>query len=230
MQKAELEQKQLLLNSVIRSQEEERIRISKDLHDHVGSSLSGLRFIVSRITGSINDEQAIKSISDETKASIDKIMEDVRNISHSLSPAGLELWGFHEALEAYCDKTGRSAGLNILVKDNSNGTLRQMLFDDALSLFRVMQELINNSIKHASPQNITITIGLEDTNIVVRYADDGVGFDMTENKGRGIGMYNIESRLGMIKAGYNMVTSKGKGYSFIIKLPGAILNRTTQNG
>jgi signal transduction histidine kinase len=229
MQKAELEHKQQILNSIISSQEEERIRISKDLHDHVGSTLSSLRFIVSRIGASANDPAAIRSISDETKGSIDRIIEDVRNISHSLSPAGLELWGFHEALEAYCDKTGNASGLNIITYDSTDGILKQLLFDDALSLFRVVQELVNNTIKHASAQNVTITISADDHCIYVRYADDGRGIDLKSDKGRGIGIYNIESRLGMINAEYDIVTAPGAGYTFNIRMPVLLLNRKTEN-
>ncbi len=228
LQKAELEHKQQLLHSIIQSQEEERIRISKDLHDHVGSSLSGLRFLVSRITGA--DADTVKTIATDTKANIDRIIEDVRNISHSLSPAGLELWGFHEALEEYCDKTARASGIEIQVADKTGNALKQLSFDVALSLFRVIQELINNTIKHAAAQHVSITITPEPGAILITYKDDGKGIDLSNGKKQGIGMYNIESRLSMIHTTYSVASAIGKGYTFIAKIPATLLDKTTQNG
>lgn len=219
MQKAELEHKQMLLNSIIQSQEEERVRISKDLHDHVGSALSTLRLMVSRLSKAGIDADSVKTVADESRKSIDGIIEDVRNVSHSLSPAGLELWGFHEALEAYCEKTAASSGLEIEVQDDSNGILKGLSFDDALSLFRVMQELMNNTIKHAKASTVHIVTSATEDEIAVEYKDNGLGVDAGENKRAGIGIYNMANRLSMIRATYDVQSGKGQGYCFTVKIP-----------
>jgi len=230
MQKAELEHKQLLLNSIVQSQEGERMRISKDLHDHVGSSLSRMRLDVSGILNTDADMAGIKKIASATKADIDRIIEDIRNISHSLSPAGLELWGFHEALGEYCDKVGKSSGIEIHIYDSSDGLLRHLPFDDALSLFRVVQELINNTIKHANAHTITINTLKEADMVVLKYADDGKGMDRSSNKSDGIGIYNIESRLSMIEARYEIRSSPGKGYSFEARIPEKRVSKINKDG
>lgn len=226
LQKAELDHKQHLLYATIQSQEKERMRISKDLHDHIGSSLSNLRFVVSRIQNAGADENAVKDLSEECKVNIDRIIEDVRNISHSLSPAGLALWGFHESLKEFCEKTGQSTGLNIQVEDYAEDVLTQLTFDVSLSLFRVMQELLSNTIKHASAKKITITTSKENDAIVIKYADDGNGINANNSNSHGIGLYNIESRLSMIQARYEIISSSGAGYFFNIMLPFHILNKT----
>lgn len=219
MQKAELDHKQMLLNSIIKSQEEERVRISKDLHDHVGSALSTLRLMVSRLSKPGIDGENVKSVAEEARKGIDGIIEDVRNVSHSLSPAGLELWGFHEALEAYCEKTAASAGLNIAVQDETGGILQGLSFDDALSLFRVMQELMNNTIKHAKANVVRISTTASESEVVIAYSDDGVGVDIDAQARPGIGIYNMANRLSMINATYELKSGKGKGYQFTVKLP-----------
>ncbi|MCF8450227.1 MAG: hypothetical protein K9G49_10195 [Taibaiella sp.] len=230
IQKAALEHKTNLISSVIQSQETERIRISKELHDHVGSSLSSLRFLVSRITQAGTDATSLKEIAEESKAGIDSIIQDVRNISHSLSPAGLELWGFHEALEEYCDKMSHLTGLTISVTDNSECILKKLLFDDALSLFRVLQELLTNTIKHASAKVVTISVNQKEGQITVKYTDDGIGMDTHNQSIAGIGTYNIESRLNMLQADYDITTAPGRGYIFIIKLRAEMLDKKTHNG
>lgn len=227
---AELEHQRELMASVIRSQEEERIRISKDLHDHVGATLSGLRMQVSQIASPRAEADAMKRIAKETKEGIDGIIEDVRNISHSLSPAGLELWGFHEAMEAYCEKTASSSGIDIHVTDETDGALKQLIFDDSLALFRVIQELVNNTIKHANAKGITITVRKNNEDIEVLYADDGMGVDMTKTKAAGIGMFNIESRLHMLPATYAVTSSPGNGYTFVITIPGRVLHKQDNHG
>jgi signal transduction histidine kinase len=222
MQKAELEHKQLLLNSIIRSQEEERIRISKELHDHVGSSLAGIRLLVSRLKGA--DADAVSNIATETRSGIDKVIEDVRSISHNLSPAGLELWGFNEALEEYSHKTGRAAGIAIEMNDAADGRMNDLCFDDALSVFRVMQELVNNTIKHAQAARITIDIRQAGAGVEITYTDDGKGIDKEKNT-HGIGMYNIESRLSTIGATCSVPPPVDKGYKMLISIPATALNK-----
>ncbi len=230
IQKAELNHRQHVLNAIMQSQENERIRISKDIHDHIGSSLSNLRFMVSRIQHLTPDIPAIQSITEEYKTMIDRVIEDVRNISHSLSPSGLALWGFQESLEEFCENMSLSTGLVIQVTDYSCGILKQLPFDISLSLFRVMQELLSNTIKHASAQKVSIITNKENNYIMIQYSDDGKGTDADVFHSHGIGMYNIESRLSMIQAEYTMKSSAGAGFSFNIKLPQNSLNKTMLYG
>jgi signal transduction histidine kinase len=228
LQKAELEHRQHLLNATIQSQESERKRISKELHDHVGSSLSSLRFLVSRMGQQGKEQAAVHTIVEDYKSSIDRIIEDVRNISHSLSPAGLELWGFHDALDEYFEKTCQAAGLEVTITDDTSKALNAMVFDDALSLFRVMQELLNNTIKHAGAKKVTVHTKPGQESISIHYADDGRG--IAAKAGRGIGTYNMESRLSTIDATYEVVTDAGAGYNFHITVPNARLNQVQSNG
>ena len=228
IQAAELEHRQHLLNATIQSQEHERKRISRELHDNVGSSLSSLRFLVSRIGQQGQSQEGLIGLVDDYKKSIDRVIEDVRNISHSLSPAGLELWGFHDALDEYFEKACAAAGIALRIADESGKALSGLVFDDALSLFRVMQELLNNTLKHAGANVVTVHIIPVNDSILIQYADNGKG--IPANAGRGIGTYNIESRLSTIDATYEVVADAGPGYHFHISVPAARLKKVTGHG
>jgi signal transduction histidine kinase len=226
----ELEYQQKLLAASVQTQESERKRISQDLHDHVGGALSGLRYVISGISGTANEDLTVNEIAQKARVGIDAIIDDVRNISHSLSPAGLELWGFHEALYEYADKAATSSGVQIVVTDRTNGLLQQLGFDDALSLFRVIQELITNTLKHAQASHITIVSDILADKIVLVYSDDGVGMKLSEGQNNGIGLYNIESRLSMLNASYKVDSAPGKGYLFTITIPAAVLTKNKKHG
>ncbi len=230
MMSREREYQQKLLVASIHSQENERKRISQDLHDHVGGALSGLRYVISGISGPGDNDQTMSEIAQKARAGIDDIINDVRNISHSLSPAGLELWGFHEALYEYTDKTAASSGVPIDVTDRTNGLLQQLGFDDALSLFRVIQELITNTLKHARASQITILSDIRNDQITLVYTDDGVGVQMADGQNNGIGLYNIESRLSLLNASYKVSSAPGTGYSFTISIPASILTENKKHG
>jgi signal transduction histidine kinase len=228
LQRAELVHRQHLLNATIQSQENERKRISRELHDHVGSSLSTLRFLVAKIGQASKEQPVISALAEDYKKGIDRIIEDVRNISHSLSPAGLELWGFHDAMEEYFEKTCRTAGMEVTIADNTDKGLNALVFDDALSLFRVMQELLNNTVKHAGAKQVSVHTKHANGSVLIHYADNGKG--MAVKAGRGIGTYNMESRLSTIDASYEVITSPGAGYKFNITVPAARLINKQDHG
>lgn len=218
----EQEYQQRLLKAIIESQENERLQISKELHDNIGSSLSHLRHMINLIQSAWNDQPELKKLTEKYKSYIDLIIRDVRNISHNLSPAGLEIWGLHDAIENFCDRIRMAEGLDITIEDDTNGALKNLVFDDALSLFRVIQELITNTIKHASAHKIAINTSLENDYLKIQYYDDGVGTDIDIFNSEGIGIYNIKNRLSIIKASYNYTSSSEGGFFSPSKYPVAV--------
>lgn len=225
-QNAELKQREIahqqtVLHAILQSQEDERLRISKDLHDHIGSSLSRLRFIMAGIQRCSGEQECIDTAVEECKAGIDNLIEDIRDISHTLSPAGLNLWGLHTTLEAYCDKMARASGIAIEVKGNAGPAMRKIPFDNALSLYRIIQELVSNTIKHAAANRIQITTCEDENRIIINYTDDGIGTDadVFNRDNAGIGMFNIKNRLDVIGASYEVNTGIDKGFAFTIQLP-----------
>ncbi|WP_184547059.1 sensor histidine kinase [Mucilaginibacter sp. FT3.2] len=205
-----------LLHAVIHSQEEERKRIGQDLHDEVGGSLSNLRMLINRLDNHIGAESS-EPKGGIYKQLIDKIIDDVRNISHNLSPPGLELFGFSEALEDL--KATISKGQDSLISITNHAVVATDALPKhvALALIRVLQELVTNTLKHAKANYIGISLFMKNDLLSIHYSDNGIGFDIEDKRlKKGMGMQNIESRLMMINARYSVKTTVGKGFSMFI--------------
>jgi signal transduction histidine kinase len=210
MQKAALEHNEQLLNATLLSQEEERKRIGRDLHDDVGAALSNLKMIIAQ-SGENNTRRQ--------KPLIDNIISTVRNISHSLSPPGLDLFGLEFTLQEWFDSFNNGGSLQVHFTNNIGPALDQIVKLSALSLFRVIQELLSNMLKHAAAKNVTVDFFSADNAIALNYTDDGKGFTSSAQKKPGMGMQNIEARLKMIGANFDIQSEQGNGFTIKILLP-----------
>lgn len=215
---AELQHRQQLIQANICSQEEERVRISRELHDQVGSTLSSLRLLISRMQAGGTDREEQQIMSDQCKQTIDELIHDVRNISHTLTPPALSLWGLTEALQLLCEKINRSTGMPVLCSCDKED-LVQLPFDHALAVYRVIQELLGNTLKHAAATEVHIDISGHLQRITIRYHDNGVGTELRRSDRQGIGLQNIDSRLRMIGADYHTDTAPGQGFSLYLSYP-----------
>ncbi|HYC29800.1 MAG TPA: sensor histidine kinase [Chitinophagaceae bacterium] len=215
LKKAELKHQEELLHATIQSQEDERRRIGRDLHDGVGSLLSNLRMNINRLNTTVGNEPAVNGMATHCSTLIDKTITDVRAIAHSLSPPGLELFGLGGALEELSDSINQSGALRVAIRDDY-GHLQQLPPNVSLSLYRVLQELLSNTLKHANASTTAIHFFERDGMLEINYSDDGKGF--TTFPTTGMGMRNVESRLGMINASYNISSSPGQGFSATIKV------------
>lgn len=214
MQKAELDHQETLLHSVIQSQEEERKRIGRDLHDDVGSALSNLRMVF----GKIVSEQETPANGENYKPLIDNIINTVRNISHSLSPPGLELFGLEYTLHELCDNFNSAGVLHLTLTNHSGEEIDELGPIPSLTLYRVIQELLSNTVKHAGATDADISFSREANDMLVMYKDNGKGIDTSSAKKPGMGMQNIESRLNMIQAPFVIESSPGNGFKISIKI------------
>lgn len=205
MQKAELEYSNQLLNATLTSQEEERKRIGTDLHDDVGASLSNLKMILQQTTETEETKKKYKPL-------IDNIITTVRTISHALSPPGLELFGFEYALQELVDSFNIAGNIKVSLNNETGSKLNELPKSTSLALFRIIQELLSNTLKHANAKNILISFTEIKDEWCFSYTDDGKGINLENSKNTGMGMKNIEARLKMINATYNFVTSAGNGF------------------
>jgi signal transduction histidine kinase len=208
MQRAELEHSEKLLHAALQSQEDERRRIGRDLHDDVGAALSNLRMVMGQ-----GYKMAENEGKDTTayKPLIDNIITTVRNISHSLSPPGLELFGLEHTLYELCDTFNTSGVIRLSFINEAGSRVDGLEKNTALATYRVLQELISNTIKHAEAKKIVIRFCVENNRLVLVYSDDGKGFDASVVKKTGMGLQNIEARLSMVQAAFTVNTSPGNG-------------------
>jgi signal transduction histidine kinase len=205
MQKAEVEYSSQLLNATLTSQEEERKRIGTDLHDDVGASLSNLKMILAQ-TAETEETKA------KYKPLIDNIITTVRTISHTLSPPGLELFGFEYALQELVDSFNIAGTIKVTLNNEVGSRVDELPKETTLALYRILQELLSNTVKHANAKNIEISFLEKDNTLCFTYADDGKGIDLANSKSAGMGMKNIEARLKMINATHAFATSAGNGF------------------
>jgi len=212
----QLKHQQELLRTMIRSQESERKRIGQDLHDDVGTALANLRLTLNLFEH--DSATTVEQFSAQCKTIIDKVIQDVRFISHNLSPPGIELYGFLGALEELCDAITEMRALQITI-DNQAGPLLDALDQtQAISIYRIMEELISNTLKHAQASKIEIFFAVDERALIVIYHDNGIGIMPGAMSKKGMGLHNIESRLKMINAQLAITAPGTQGYECKFKL------------
>ncbi|MGF7231966.1 sensor histidine kinase [Arachidicoccus sp.] len=217
---AELQYQKDLLKAIINSQEDERKRIGMDLHDEVGSTLSSLRLLVDTVFDEKKENDLSAAYSRKFKNTIDDVVFKVRNISHNLSPILSGAYEFYDAVLDFCDDINHAGKIEIHTSIQENAENIQLEHFTKLSLYRVIAELINNTIKHAEAQNITIDFSLVNNEYKIEYKDDGKGLLVNEKTIRkGIGFKNMESRLDSIDAKYSMESRLTTGFQMNIYLP-----------
>lgn len=208
--RSETEHQRELLNAVIRSQENERQRIGMNLHDEVGAALSSLRLLLQRrdITG--NDTMGT------CKTIIDRVIEDVRNVSHDLSPIRKGAYEFTDALEDRCEAINRSEQLRVDMLIDTYDDNFPVNDQEALALYRVVSELLSNTVRHAKAGRAEIRLSATNEDWRIDYRDDGVGMPRMMRR-KGMGMQNIESRLNMIGAKYRTGENSAGGFRMLIE-------------
>ncbi|MDZ7899678.1 MAG: sensor histidine kinase [Arcicella sp.] len=198
-----------LFQSSIDAMEDERRRVSRDLHDEIGAALSVLRLQVGQMnTDKDFDSENTQNLIVASKQLIDNTIENVRRISNDMLPSGLEEFGLKYAIEMLCDKIENASKLVI----NLNiGQLQRMDKRLELSLYRILQELLNNTLKHANATEANINFNTDNQQLTVYYQDNGQGFDLEKLSKRGLGLKNIESRVSMIHGQLEYLTNLEKG-------------------
>jgi signal transduction histidine kinase len=216
LQKAEIAHQKELLNAVIESQEAERKRVGRDLHDDVGTALSSLRLII-EMSKPTENERGHKAFITSTKNIIDKVIKDVRGISHNLSPTTLSYYGLVAAIEEHCNIINQSGKMEVKLENNAEITITSLNLSAATALYRVLEELLNNTIKHAGAT--TTMIGFDEQNelLLINYNDNGKGMVLNAADNKGMGMQNIESRLNNIGANYKINSGIGQGFNIEIQ-------------
>lgn len=216
LQETQLAQQKELLNAVIDSQEIERKRIGQDLHDEIGGTLSAIKLMLNSLKKQVPTEHA-ETLTD-AKELIDKMIVDVRHISHDLSPPGLSVFGLFPTIEAFVTLINNTGQIKIRLSQQGEADAVTLPEKTALAFFRVITQLVDNTIKHAKATIIDIDFKFAE-NLHIHYKDNGKGFDLAVlNERTGIGMQNIQSRLQMVNAHYQITTAEGRGFQIAIEL------------
>ncbi|UJH68422.1 tetratricopeptide repeat protein [Allomuricauda sp. SCSIO 65647] len=198
------------IDAMIEGQEKERQRIAEDLHDSLGGKLSALKLFVEDIKKS---DQALYG---KIKTVLDESYDDVRNISHQKNTSAMIEKGLIPAVNMVANRLKSTEKLHVEV---TNIDLKQKIQNFIeLQLFRIIQELLANTIKHAKAKNVNIQFSEENSTLNVLYEDDGIGFD-TENVDSGVGLKNIGNRIQKIGGSLAIDSNPGAGTTIILNVP-----------
>ena len=205
------------MQSMIIGQEKERQRIAVDLHDSLGGLLSAVKLQFDNIRLKLNGHFHADQYQHATRL-LDTAVEEVRNISRNLQPGALRELGLVSALKDLINRFEGEAYPDIFFQYyNIDEKLDDMT---ALSIYRIIQELINNTIKHAGADEILIQLTTEGDDIVIEYEDDGKGFDPEKLvTKKGMGVENIQSRINYLKGSLSFNSRENEGVSYLIRIP-----------
>lgn len=222
----ELERKEYLRlqlqKKIISSQEEERKRISRELHDDTGQSLTSLKLVLKRIE-EVDDLAEAKKIAYDMREMLAETLEGVRALSRDLRPSVLDDMGLKVALERYLEDCSKRLDicLDFQVYGLENWQPASYL---SITIYRVVQEAITNIVKHAKASNVSVIMEKRANNVVVVIEDDGVGFDINninsvENKEPSLGIFGMNERAHLIGGDLVIESAVGQGTTVYLKIP-----------
>ncbi|HBF18636.1 MAG: hypothetical protein CMI36_09860 [Owenweeksia sp.] len=216
LQQLETDLQKEMLDASIEGQERERKRLAKDLHDGIGSVLTGLNFhLKHQLRQAIDNSKEATFLADACGMLEDGIAE-VRRVSHNLMPATLEEFGLVQALEDIIEPLQQRGSLNLDLR--VRGNTRRLPPVAELGLLRVVQELIQNTVRHAHASHITIDLTFATHHLELRYTDNGKGFGPDLPAG-GIGIKNIRSRIQSVNGTLELNNGQEKGMEALIQIP-----------
>lgn len=200
---------QRVLAAVIRTEEQERQRFAKELHDGLGPLLSVIKMLVSGLDGNKSLEVNEK-IKQNLRQAVDEAISGVRDISANISPHILNNFGLKDAVEAFIKRLRQSG--NFTIHYTTNLTDQRFSYNVEVVVYRVICELINNTLRHAVAKQVTIDLQLEDGVLYLEYTDDGIGFDVQHvSTHEGMGLNNMRYRLQSGNGNIEITSEQGKG-------------------
>lgn len=214
----ETEKQLAAAEAVLKGEEQERSRLAKDLHDGLGGMLSGIKFSFQTMKGNLILTPENAQLFERSLDMLDSSIMEMRRVAHNLMPENLIKFGLDAALKDFCNDIQQSGVLkiNYISIGIDEAELEQSA---ALSIYRIIQELVNNILKHAEAKQALVQLTKNGNLILLDVEDDGKGFEHTKMLlSTGIGWSNIKSRLEYLGAKFTLDTAPGKGSSIHIEI------------
>ncbi len=196
----------------IGGQEQERKRVARELHDSIGQSLTSVKMMVDDLKLEYNDikQQVLK-------ANVNGLIEEVKQISESLAPSVLTDLGFEKAVQQLCKKINESTKINVELFVDVKDEIMDLY---ALDVYRIIQESLNNAVKHSTAKDIQVQILLIENSIRIFIEDNGIGFDVKKEFNKGTkGLSNLKERTESLGGVLFIDTSPGNGTTINIEIP-----------
>jgi two-component system, NarL family, sensor kinase len=207
----ELEKERQLVaaNAALRGEESERSRLARDLHDGLGGLLSGLKFRLNDMKGDIVlSDESVKQF-DRTLGLLDNSIKELRRVAHNLMPEALIKFGLKDALNDFCSGLNTS---DIEIKYRFHGEHKRIDQSLEIVVYRIVQELVNNALKHSGTKLIVVQIMQDENRLSLAVQDSGKGFDLKSvDAEKSLGLSSIKSRVAAHKGTIDIHTEPGKG-------------------
>ena len=218
----ELETQQQLTatEAVMKGEEQERSRLAKDLHDGLGGMLSGIKYSFNSMKGNLIMTPENAQAFERSMDMLDSSIKEMRRVAHNMMPEALVKFGLDAALKDFCSDINQSGALQVSYQ--SIGMNNEMIDQTkAIGIYRIIQELINNTMKHAAAKHAIIQLSKSGDNITLTVEDDGKGFDSgLLQSAKGMGWGNIMHRVEFLKGKLDVNSQAGKGTSVLIEFGG----------
>jgi PAS domain S-box-containing protein len=210
-----------LLRRLVRAQEDEQRRISRELHDQMGQSLAALLLGLKTLKDSVQPGPATEPIQ-RLQDITNRIADEMHSLIRELRPTALDDLGLQTALTNYIDEWSQQS--KVAIDFHSNGLLNERLDSQLEStIYRIVQEALNNVMKHANAQNVSIIVERRGSRVLVIVEDDGVGFDVeallkTPAKKRRFGLLGMQERVALVGGSLNIESTPGVGTTVLVHI------------
>lgn len=207
----------LTVDAMLKGQEEERSRLAKDLHDGLGGLLSGVKFSLTNVKDNLIVTPDSMAVFDRSLDMLDVSIRELRRVAHNMMPEMLVKFGLNEALKEYC--TSLNATKLVAVKYQSLGMVSRLNQTQEIIIYRIVQELLNNILKHSGATEAFVQLIRENMRLNIIVEDNGKGFDVAAlEQSKGAGWTNIRSRVEYLKGQLDITSQPGKGTMVNIEL------------
>lgn len=205
--------------AILKGQEEERSRLAKDLHDGLGGILSGVKYSFNNMKQQFILTEENATAFEKSMSMLDESISELRRVAHNMMPETLMKLSLSEALQDYCQQITQSSAVHITYQSFG---MEHLQLDNAVktTTYRIVQELINNILKHAAATEVMVQLIAKDDKLNITVEDNGKGFDTSQLfKSNGIGYKNISSRVDFLKGRMDIQSKEKEGTSVYIEIP-----------
>ncbi|MBL0316657.1 MAG: sensor histidine kinase [Flavobacteriales bacterium] len=216
IKKLEAEKQLAVVDSMLKGEEQERSRVAKDLHDGVGSLLSGVKLSLSSMKGNMFIQEADSRVFERSIEQLDTAIGEMRRVAHNMMPESLVTSGLITTIQNLFTSFDGKNGLSIHFEHHS---LEERLPKDyEIIMYRMIQELLHNVVRHAKATEFIVQLSRHDKHITMVAEDNGIGFDgATWIHSTGMGFNNLKNRVEYLKGKIHADSSLGNGSSFLIE-------------
>lgn len=212
---SQMKSEKLIIRAIIDTQEKERQRLAKDLHDSLTQQLSAIKFYISTVAD-LMDNRKQKTILVKSNAALAEVITDMRNVCFNLMPKSLDEFGLVKSVQEFCNHFLYHKKAKFIIEQNRN--LPKLSPELKIDMYRVIQEFITNSINHGKASQVSIFFSYNKKMLTVILKDNGKGFDINKRV-KGMGLQNVRSRIKSHNGDLNITSSTGQGTQYKIAIP-----------